>query len=897
MQYTCERIIGQTRALALGATVLGALALAAGVHATPTPSSGTITPSTTTPLTWTGGNISGANADESTCQENITCESFVLTVTAGDYTGKQLTLRLDWLSAAADYDMYVHDGSLSGPLVTSSAQGTTNFEQAFLSFNPPVMPSTKTYYVHVVAFAVPAGINYTGTITLTNTPPPRVATYVPTPIHFSPNITLTAPVTPSDGEPSIRVDVRGNCYVGGIEGVPAGVDMWRFDLNQTSPTFDPGLQNTTYLGKPDAFFSSDPNDTTAGGADGGGDIDLSVGFPTSPDSIPVLTITSLSAANISSAVSYDRGVTFQKHLATALAPADDRQWNESDGPNTVYMMYRAPVPATGLFLAKSTDHGGTFPTTSLVSPTGTTPGYIDVDHATGTIYIAHSNSSSCFVSRSNDGGATWDESTVDNSTQHGTLFDVVKVGRDGTVYVAWSDGFNIFLAHSANHGVTWSDKVRVSDNSVYKTNLFPWIAAGDAGRVDIVWYGTTSPTNTDAADWVVRFAQSTNATNASPTFAEGTISDHVIHGSNISTGGLTGSANRNLLDYFQIALDPQGAAVLAYTDDHNDFNGNVYVTRQLDGTSLYANANGTGQVNPVTITPPPPPDPNAPQVVDFLHDAVTGLLQTIPTDSPFDILSVRYGCARDSVTQGYQLVTTMAVSSLSPIPAAMNWRMNFTANAPGGVSDRGDQFWVKANSDNPAALAYTYGTAVRNSDGSLTYTSRGTADFGAVDTVAKTITIKIALSRLNQYVTHGPAIGPGSVLYGLRGSTFTDGANGARDLTRGGTSYLFTCGVTSVAEDRGVTGRTALGVPLPSPTSGRATVHFTLARTGFAELSVFDMNGRRVRTLEARTMAPGEHTAVWDGRTDRFRDAAPGVYVLALHTAEGIQTQRIALIR
>src|SRR5207249_7687847 len=68
----------------------------------------------------------------------------------------------------------------------------------------------------------------------------RNAIYQPATSRFSQNVSLRAPVATRDGEPSIRVDVRGNCYVGAIRGVPAGVDLWRFDLNPASPTFDPG---------------------------------------------------------------------------------------------------------------------------------------------------------------------------------------------------------------------------------------------------------------------------------------------------------------------------------------------------------------------------------------------------------------------------------------------------------------------------------------------------------------------------------------------------------------------------------------------------------------------------------------------------------------------------------
>src|SRR5262249_25712815 len=182
-------------------------------------------------------------------------------------------------------------------------------------------------------------------------------------------------------------------------------------------------------------------------------------------------------------------------------------------------------------------------------------------------------------------------------------------------------------------------------------------------------------------------------------------------------------------------------------------------------------------------------DPSEPQVSDFLHDAVTGLLQPIPTDNPFDILWVRYDCALDSpVTQEPMIVVTMKVSQLAPIPAAANWRMSFAAFAPGGVSDRGEQLYVQANTTNPNSPAFTFGTAVRNSDGSLSYTSRGNAVFGLLDTANSEIVIKVKWSRLDPFLTHGP-IRFDTRFYGLRGQTFTNGVNGIIDRTRGGTSF------------------------------------------------------------------------------------------------------------
>ena len=179
--------------------------------------------------------------------------------------------------------------------------------------------------------------------------------------------------------------------------------------------------------------------------------------------------------------------------------------------------------------------------------------------------------------------------TDPNGVAH--LFFVTKVADDGTtngtVYVCYSNDQDILLKHSTDKGATWSDPVRVN-NVGTNSNVFPWMETGPTpGSVGIVWFGTAGG-NDDNAEWRVYYAQSFNASSNNPTFREVQVTEpeHIIHAANISEGGLTGANNRNLIDYFQVSFDPQGAAVIAYTDDHNDYDGHVYAARQISGPSI-----------------------------------------------------------------------------------------------------------------------------------------------------------------------------------------------------------------------------------------------------------------------------------------------------------------------
>lgn len=881
---------------ALSAAFLSILLVAAAASRThaATPETVHVTPADTAKSWVTPILVGGSGLDRSMCVEDVSCDTVRIELAPGDYRAKRILVSIDWLILSNDWDLYVFRDHLDGPVAGSSHDFVPQNREAVPITIDAVLTEPRVYVAHVVGAEFVAPEQLTGRVRVEPATLPRPATRIyDSAFQFSASTTMSAPGSSRDCEPSIRVDLRGNCYIGGIRGVPGGVDLWRFDLDPQSPTFDPEMRHPFYLGQPDAFVDND----TTGGRDGGGDIDIATSFPAAGQ-VPIVTIVSLAAANISSAVSTDRGDNFALSPAVANVPADDRQWIEAHGPNDVYMLYRAPIPASGLFVQKSTDHGANYGTATLVNPTNTTPGYVDVDHNDGTVYVSHQSDVALIVSRSTDGGATWASHTADNSVAHGHFFDVVKVGDDGTVYVCWSDGQAIYLSHSMDRAVTWSPPVRVNGDES-PLALFPWLEAGSSGRVAVVWYGSNVASNTNATDWRCWAAVSTDARAASPTFYVSEVGGHVIHASNLSEAGLTipvveEEPNRNLCDYFQVAVDPMGACVVAFTDDHNDFDGQTYTARQLGGPSLYASANGgTGVLPPFTPTPPPAPDPSLPEVADFLHDATQNGLQVIPADSPFDILSIDYECAM--VNQEPVLETRMKVSDLAAPPGAMYWRVNFAANSAGPVADRGDQFYLLAAMDSTGVPTFTFGTAVRDTSGALAYTERGAAS-GELIAASKEVVIRIPLSALNAFVTHGLPVHAGTVLVGLRGQSGTLGQGTTRDETRGGGSYVV-CGWVLAVGDPPRPIEMALGQPSPNPSRGSVTLPIYLSHPAWVDVGVFDPTGRRVRTLLAGTLPAGSSRVQWDARTDAGHAAPSGVYYVRLLAGGATRSQRTMLIR
>lgn len=800
------------------------------------PASGTLSP-TSGPLSWSGFTGVGASPEgELTCVEGVTCDTFTLTIAPGDYRGTRVRFRVAWTNELNDYDVYVHAGSNAGPEVQSAGDGAPEIvEENTFDLAQVEAGVNDVYTVHVVYWAVVTPDPYRGTLTLeaigTLT---RAATFIKgakTGIRFSRNRTVYAPAANSDAEPSARVDYAGNAYAGGIRGLTGGNDIWKFDLNPDSRTFDPHLaaatprfeldgraSNPAWQGQPDAI--SPDNDADLG-ADGGGDLDIAVGHAGRPGAgvqeAPTVATSSLTAANVSTQRSTDSGGTFLNNPAgNTTVPVDDRQWNEFLGGNVVYLGYRELAGlqvASKYYVNRSDDGGLTYGPAVLAALGGNITGNIDVDQRDGTVYFCHQGDGT-------DGNKevrvavgippnllvtpvewnTYVAAAGQNSI--GFLFPVCKVASDGTVYVAYSDGGNaIHIAHSFDHGQTWSSPLRVSDLGPGSAALFPWMETGERpGSVAVVWYGADAaeseggvPGNTTNANWKVYFASSLNATDSSPTFAHVVASDHVIHGADISTQGLVvGGPNRNLLDFFQVAIDPQGLAFIAYADDSNDFNAHTYVTHQLSGPSLH-----TGKAVKVKGKEPQDTiDPALPEVMDFRHDARVEMRPPQHPDqpTPVDVVSIDYACR---VRPGATLLTaTMKLSGLTVIPPLGVWRANFTSNpTQPRVSDRGDQWWMAAETDESGARTFSWGTAVRNTDGSITYTRQGDADVGAFDLTAGTVTLGVNLAKLNALQTRGP-IGPKSTLVGLRGSAFTTRFNiggvqntGVSDSTRGGSSF------------------------------------------------------------------------------------------------------------
>jgi hypothetical protein len=167
----------------------------------------------------------------------------------------------------------------------------------------------------------------------------------------------------------------------------------------------------------------------------------------------------------------------------------------------------------------------------------------------------------------------------------------------------------IQMAISRDHGNTWT--MRTIAAPANARVLWPWMVAGDAGRVSVVWYQTDRMTDPDCAvndnpqpKYSLMEAQIFDATNPNAPVTIVDAAGRPISSGGVCQGGTTCVAtgqDRRLGDYFTNAIDARGCVVIASGDTmmKDPATGNELPTsrpifiRQTSGAPLYTGT-GTG---------------------------------------------------------------------------------------------------------------------------------------------------------------------------------------------------------------------------------------------------------------------------------------------------------------
>jgi hypothetical protein len=409
-----------------------------------------------------------------------------------------------------------------------------------------------------------------------------------------------------------------------------------------------------------------------------------------------------------------------------------------------------------------------------------------------------------YIAKSTDGGTSWTRLKVadlPDTVNPGNIFVQMAIDRAGNLYYTWSQTQNvtadsvgeqdIYYAFSTTGGTSWSPPINLTGEK-NDSAIFPWMVAGDAGEVDLVYYKANNGDNSNVARpttvWNVFFAQSMNALNTGPNFKSVQVSAEPNHLGIICTGGVGCDEDRDLLDFITVDVDHLGAAHIVYSDDHQRRNTDTRdkLTRQIAGNSIFKDQNITLQsswpIRDHAVSEPYPGD---------VFDG-TGL----PKGSclGMDLLG-----ASSSRTNGL-LTVSLTLNSAPTFMKAIAcgavgvtggiWGAEFWAAASGddGGADGGNTFYLAYRDNPPDGTAAV--EAGRVDDTNLTVTSLefdptdpgtpatpGGTCFAPSPPSPCTLTISVRLSDLG--------ISPGNGLYGLTGlSNYFFGTNDKPPLLR-----------------------------------------------------------------------------------------------------------------
>lgn len=525
-------------------------------------------------------------------------------------------------------------------------------------------------------------------------------------------------------EQGLRVDRAGRVYTSAPGSLSSTISYINrsFDAGQTFKWVAGAVQP---FGKPTTCV-------------GGGDSELAT------DSANNLYFADLTLANFSTARSGDHGRTFASSCVATPATPVDRQWLAVDGnptaggsvtltydiaPNlvglpdptcqtnnrVVFARSPAPNPTTGVIDAATA--GIVYGPNQIVNSDPCNEGIMGNDEVfnyggTKRAFVIHDNQNLDSISMGRCDlvdftvSATGYGNCQDVLVAHfpgfitGANFPTMAVDRGGNLFAVWEEApysgtavtgdTLLYYSVSTDQGNTWAAARQLATPGLHN-NVFAWPVAGDAGRVDVAWYGTpaVAPANSNgpdsvAGDWSLFVNQSLNVTAGTPVWSGPVLaSEHFVHRGSMFTliGHQTG--DRTLGDFIQLRLGSQGEANISYADSNSidELDSQAAFVRQNGGPSLYSS------VGTVTL---PATRHNSVQVGS--HDATFDSASVSSSNQPnLELLGSQMRLAGSGTTLEIKMLVA-DLTSLAPKPDAggttlvwqTQWKVPSTSDPSGG---------------------------------------------------------------------------------------------------------------------------------------------------------------------------------------------------------------------
>ena len=152
-----------------------------------------------------------------------------------------------------------------------------------------------------------------------------------------------------------------------------------------------------------------------------------------------------------------------------------------------------------------------------------------------------------------------------------------------------------------------------------------------------------------------------------------------------------------------------------------------------------------------------------------------------------------------------------------------------------------------------------------------------------------------AAPGIHQYIVSCPI--QGGWVYGeLRGTVYVEDQD-TWEVIQAATRFLNTIEFTPTGTGTQVALPYRLDGNFPNPFNPRTSISFSLPGQELVELTVFALDGSRVRTLVREVLPAGSHQVDWDGRNDQGGQVASGTYLCHLKVGDFTQSRTMTLLK
>jgi flagellar hook assembly protein FlgD len=83
----------------------------------------------------------------------------------------------------------------------------------------------------------------------------------------------------------------------------------------------------------------------------------------------------------------------------------------------------------------------------------------------------------------------------------------------------------------------------------------------------------------------------------------------------------------------------------------------------------------------------------------------------------------------------------------------------------------------------------------------------------------------------------------------------------------------------------------------PNPFNPKTYIAYNLAESANVNISVFDLQGRQIKTLFKGHQPAGNHHIYWNGSNENGSKVPSGNYIIRMQTENSTQIQKVMLIK